>query len=47
MSIYGNYYIYVGLVETMSVGDSIQKAGCSAAIIPDDILYGNSTSNGK
>lgn len=36
-----------GLVETLKVGDSIQKAGCSAAIVPDDILFGNLTSNGR
>jgi hypothetical protein len=34
------------LIETLSVGDSIKKAGCSAAIVSDDVLYGNTTASG-
>lgn len=39
--------MYLGLTETLSVGDSIQKAGCAAAIVPDDVLYGNITTSGN
>lgn len=35
-----------GLTQTLSVGSSIQKAGCSSAIVADDLLYGNRTING-
>ena len=31
----------------MDIGDSIQKTGCAAAIIPNDLLYGNTTNDGK
>jgi hypothetical protein len=36
-----------GLVETLLVGDSIQKAGCSAAIVADDLLFGNKPQDGS
>lgn len=31
----------------MDIGNAIRKTGCSAAIIPNDLLYGNKTNDGK
>lgn len=35
------------MIETVSIGNSVQKAGCSAALIPDDVLNGGKTADGR
>lgn len=44
--IYGIVLLYKGLIVTGENRTSYKKAGCTAAIMTDDVMNGNSTVNG-
>jgi hypothetical protein len=46
ISVYGNFISNIGMMNSSTVGQSFKNMACSIAIFTDDLLNGNTTTNG-